>query len=359
MKKFVKNTYSKVSPSYRRMTYIMNLVRDLERDNTTLRREIIDTRNRLDEIRDISLRLESNINTTVQQQESTRELIETTIDIENMPKATGVLRDIQMISLGMLKEVERICKKHKLEYWLDFGTLLGAVRPKGFIPWDDDMDISMMSDSYEKFVAVVDEELADTDYRFIKVPSQIGKMVHRDFMPHGEDETAKFIDWNVKNKIMFAMDITPYYYVKKSINDRDLRKFVEAATNNKLEAQFKGGLTYENFHKASKIIDELHDKITTNKKSDRIFMGLEVLAVKIITKPWVVRYDDIFPVGSVAFEGLVFASPNNTSSYLSAAYGDYMKIPSSMPKHIQLDGMSVDEIKKIRRIAVDTVNFSE
>ena len=61
----------------------------------------------------------------------------------------------------MLKEIDRICRKHQIQYMLDAGTLLGAVRHKGFIPWDDDVDLVFTRENYERFAQVVRKELPE------------------------------------------------------------------------------------------------------------------------------------------------------------------------------------------------------
>lgn len=63
--------------------------------------------------------------------------------------------------LEVIKEIERICKKYNLNYYAGYGTLLGAVRHKGFIPWDDDMDIFMLRDDYAAFLSVVQKEMPE------------------------------------------------------------------------------------------------------------------------------------------------------------------------------------------------------
>lgn len=62
------------------------------------------------------------------------------------------LREIQLNSLNVLKKIKKICEKENITYFLGYGTLLGAIRHQGFIPWDDDIDIMMPREDYEKFI---------------------------------------------------------------------------------------------------------------------------------------------------------------------------------------------------------------
>ena len=71
----------------------------------------------------------------------------------------SVIKRIWAAQLEVLEDIDKVCKKHHIRYFAEWGTLLGAVRHKGFIPWDDDLDIGMLREDYEKFKKVAQREL--------------------------------------------------------------------------------------------------------------------------------------------------------------------------------------------------------
>lgn len=68
----------------------------------------------------------------------------------------------------MILLFDNLCKEHGLEYWLDFGNMLGAVRHNGFIPWEDDVDVSMSRDDYEKFIELFKNGISEYDDLYIE-----------------------------------------------------------------------------------------------------------------------------------------------------------------------------------------------
>lgn len=90
------------------------------------------------------------------------------------------LYEIQEIELKLLREVDRICEKYCLNYSLSGGTLLGAIRHKDFIPWDDDIDLDLKRDDFNKLISVLPDELGD-EFEFLNYDSY-GEY-HCDFIP--------------------------------------------------------------------------------------------------------------------------------------------------------------------------------
>jgi len=121
-----------------------------------------------------------------------------------MDNSYGLLK-IHETNLRMLKEIDRICLKHNIRYMLDAGTLIGALREGGFIPWDDDVDIAMRREDWERFRLVADEELPEVMH--LQTPMELADDgVFYDFTPrviykksqwHAPDEESAY--FNEKN----------------------------------------------------------------------------------------------------------------------------------------------------------------
>ena len=140
------------------------------------------------------------------------------IEIDNQ-----TLRKIQMVQLELLQEVDRICKKCDIHYNIIAGTLLGAIRHGGYIPWDDDADVALLRDEYEKFRDACETELDTTRFYFQdhrNTPGYrwgYGKLRRKDtlflreFQEHMPYEQGIFID-------LMPFDNVPDYALAKKIH---------------------------------------------------------------------------------------------------------------------------------------------
>ncbi len=106
------------------------------------------------------------------------------------------LEDVQRANLALLCEVDRICRKHGVTYFMDSGTLLGAVRHQGSIPWDDDVDIAMFPDEFQRFAAVASQEFSQGFS--LSIPSDYGDDVFYDYIPHVIYEDSQVRDEDAK-----------------------------------------------------------------------------------------------------------------------------------------------------------------
>lgn len=255
-------------------------------------------------------------------------LIENCLGVQNLPKAIGKLRLIQEENLKILRFFGEFCKKNNLEYWLDFGTLLGAVRHKGFIPWDDDLDISMTRDNYEKLLNLPKEKLENDNYSFeIKAGNP-------------KSHILKLLSKTTKAQL----DIFPCNFYYKNIRtneEKDIfHKNLEKAHNKYLEDFGYKVCDYKPNYSSSNIRNVINEIMLKNEIIDlsckpSMFYGIEFHhghGNKIID------FDTIFPLKTLDFEGSKFFVPNNCEKHLTFLYGDYMKIPRELALHKEIFG---------------------
>jgi len=235
------------------------------------------------------------------------------------------LRAAQLIMLEMLLEFDAICQKHNLRYWLDSGTLLGAVRHQGFIPWDDDIDLSMPVEDYAKFTEIATSELSD---KIFFQTSQTDKNFKFDYIKLRSNK-ADIVEFHEKEKEVgyhqgVFVDIFPMITLENT--QENMKRYEE---------------TFEEIRAVSAV--SLHTpKGQDNPKERKMLVeslrkghqGWESENVKVIyggEMPDVAASFDIkeiFPLQTMTFEGLNFPVPKNPEHYLSAIYSfDFIQLP--------------------------------
>lgn len=242
----------------------------------------------------------------------------------------------QKVMLEMLKEVHKICVDNDITYWLDAGTLLGAVRHKGFIPWDDDCDISMSREDYEKFNKIAQSKLPegmflqnkDTDPEFPLNFTKIRKLGTKLVEKHETEEEnycqGVFIDIFPYDhyRSRYVIDYVLWHTFAR-VNRRKYRKgslqriLVTIYTNIILYLPLKISRVLKNF-----LIN--HKELICNKNGLYFTYGIECCPIRRT------KVSDIFPVKleKAVFEGYDFYIPNNYDEVLKSNFGnDYMKLP--------------------------------
>lgn len=225
--------------------------------------------------------------------------------IENLKPAFGKLRDFQLKSLEELKIFKKFAIKNDIKYWIDFGTLLGAVRHKGFIPWDDDIDVSMDEENVEKLISAI-EKSKDFGYQYYDGVN--GKLIF--FYRKGLKSGEKRIKIDVfRYSCIDEKSYKKHYRYAKLLNTFFPTKLVSKMIRNKL--------------------DILKKPMKNCKNDDFLLMRAYKTSGKEPINNLKFRYNDIYPLKYMKFEGVDFPVPNNADSVLSQLYSkNYMDLPN-------------------------------
>ncbi|ELC8351286.1 LicD family protein [Clostridium perfringens] len=245
-------------------------------------------------------------------------------------KNKNEIREVQLVLLEILKDIDKICREHEIEYFLDAGTLLGAIRHKGFIPWDDDIDIIMMRNDYIKFLDLSKFLLKKYDVSI----NNIKEDYYKSWSKIGSKDI--FIKEKNGNERGVYVDIFPFDYYsenryKRLCIDRFF-KFKKNSSNGVISSILESIIIFFQkiicmtiFSFSIKRYVNLKNKfcLSSNKKSSIVGYGKEVEKFE-----YYINYTDIFPLKEVEFEGNRFYAPKNHEKFLSMHYGkNYMQLP--------------------------------
>lgn len=238
------------------------------------------------------------------------------------------LREMQLAEWDILCHVARICERHDIPYWLDGGTLLGAVRHKGFIPWNDALEISMPYELFHRFVTMAQKELPD--HLFVQTPAT--EPLISQFMckvrdlntyvvePH-DDFTQPYAKGLYIN--IFPMKAAPSF--PQRMSEFMARHYARAYTQLHIPHLYSlkavGKLLYYGTIRA--LLGGLWHTAAFFTPKNKYFARL--LSQNRSGKRH--RYDSIFPLTTLEFEGENFSVPARYETYLQDLFGQYRELP--------------------------------
>ena len=238
----------------------------------------------------------------------------------------SMLRRQQMRMLDILLHIDKICNQHNIPYWLSSGTLLGAIRHGGFIPWDDDLDIEMMREDYLRCEKVFKE---DDNYVLQTYKNDLYYM-----MPYAKVRdkytvlTESYNGDEYKYRGVFV-DIFPMEYTHRCMSYISYapiwftRKYIVKHRN-----RFMGRVMM-------KVLKACSFGFISVLRALMKFVPGKKLCYAYGT--WCFRenhsVDDLYPLATTKFENFELPIPGNYDAYLRKLYGDYMRIPEVKVAH--------------------------
>jgi len=255
------------------------------------------------------------------------------------------------IQLEMLLEVDRICKKHFIPYSLFGGTLLGAIRHKGYIPWDDDIDICMQRKDYERFIEICKKELSseyflqtfktdrDYYYQFAKIrkngtlfleylDSELKNMHHGvfiDIFPLDNVIIDKFI-----GKVHLFLSLLLFRFTNTRTKVRCSKRFQNLILRH---ICYLSHYFLKFFPK--KLWTWFHEKVITffSNKDTKYLSHLTNSPSISSIYGHLIEKENFYDTIDWDFEGFKFPVPRNYDKILSKTYGDYMTLPPEEERH--------------------------
>jgi lipopolysaccharide cholinephosphotransferase len=242
------------------------------------------------------------------------------------------LRKLQLVQLEILKVIDRVCRKHKIQYSLHAGTLLGAIRHKGFIPWDDDLDICMLRDDYNRFIHIWNEpgyilqnkeNTPNFTQSFSKIRKDRTAYIHT-FDEQGKYHTGIFVD-------VFPVDRIPNTRVQRYIfwwrcmrYQLYTREFIPPKSGLLVRAVSKIYLSLIRGKRRVRNRNILFKKITKYNVNSKLNLSM----IDTINTMCQIYPHNLFDnIVEIDFENNKFMAFMEWDEVLTIRYSDYMQLP--------------------------------
>lgn len=261
---------------------------------------------------------------------------------------------VKEIQLEILLEFDRICKENNIHYNIYYGTMLGAIRHQAFIPWDDDIDLAMTRENYDKFLDIYEETLAkdyfvqtyesDPDYprQFIRIRKNGTKYLQR-----------YYENFDIHHGVF--IDVFPFDHVyKDQANEKYRYRYLKVLNRLNIIKHFGVKADSSTIKKSiQKSIDRIIPTLGLKKHIRKVMIkrnqsNLDYMTDMTLTSDpdilenYLIKKEEFLDSIMVEFENHLFPVPRNYDQCLTKMYGDYMKYP---PKEERVPHHEVVEIE--------------
>lgn len=253
----------------------------------------------------------------------------------SLPAAEGVLRSHQLELVELLKDFDKLCKENDIRYFLAVGTLLGAIRHNGFVPWDDDIDVGMLNEDIDRLKKVVSES---DEFEITDILDQYVFCRQVRFKRKGAGDNTPFIDLFIYE---YSSSKTPDDLRRvKEVRQELIEEFEEVDENGNLRYPLKVLVNPDDRETYESIANEF--ELYRNKLFDEGLYCKEPEANSIIWSIENLSYGDpvhIIPIEyfnemrTCAFEDGVYPILGNSEQLLTQHYKDWLSVPTDIKTH--------------------------
>lgn len=240
--------------------------------------------------------------------------------------------ELKKIQLEILDEVDNFCAENNIKFWLDSGTLLGAIRHKGYIPWDDDIDIGMLRDDFERFISLFNK----TGGKYKVICNELDSECLYPYAKILDTDTVLY-EPDIKNGVKLSVNIDLFVYdvtpggdeTEKQYDRRDKYSFLNSVQYN----LYPSKTWYKKVPKVALCVilrlfprGLFANKVVRNSKQ---YVGEELNYVGNFTSvSRIICEKSVFDSTILwDFEGKKYPVPAGYDKWLTSFYGDYMQLP--------------------------------
>lgn len=249
-----------------------------------------------------------------------------------LPKSEGALRSHQLMLASLLGKFDEICRQNGIEYFLAVGTLLGALRHEGFVPWDDDVDVGVLRDDIDRLIEIVN---TDDEYEITVVYDQYSFCRQVRFKRKGSDDGKDpFID-------LFIYEYSGCESAERLSRVKEIRKELMLNFEENPILYPLDTFIYANDEEICRSIQKVYDKYRNvaleeglyKDKSEACSIIWSLENVSFGNSTHIIPIDDLKNMKKAFFEGLTCPILDHSEELLSKHYGDWLRMPTDINSH--------------------------